>query len=165
MQLKNPRLTVKERNLLKGAIRRVFARSELRRQVINSCLIDHEDNSRPRVKKWGICAVCKVPTPKSYLVVDHINPVVPIDTSFEEMSLDTLVNNMWCDIINLQPICDTCHIVKSSAENKARRERKKADGRQVVKRPSKTGRKRNPSRSIKRAAVHRAKKACRLSIK
>jgi hypothetical protein len=48
--MNNPRVTSKERGLLKGAIRRVFSRSDLRRKVIELSRIDHTDSTRPRVK-------------------------------------------------------------------------------------------------------------------
>lgn len=123
--MKNPRITPRDRGLLKGAVRRVFSRSELRQKVVEKALIKHEDLSRPRVKRWGKCAECKQPTPKSYLVVDHIDPVVELNRSFEDMSFDELIDRMWCSIDNLQALCDNCHKVKTKAEQKLRRQFKK----------------------------------------
>lgn len=123
--MKNPRISVKERNLIKGAIRRVFSRSDLRRSIIDKAVFKHEDETRKRVKTWCKCAQCGVPTPKSYLQVDHIQPIVPLTSSLEEMSWDEVVNNIWCDEKNLQALCEECHNVKSKAENKKRREYKK----------------------------------------
>lgn len=122
--MNNPRITKKERGLLKGAMRRVFSRSELRNKVISDSLVDHTDASRPRVKKWGLCAVCNKPEAKSYLAVDHIQPVIPIDSSLEEMSLDEVANRIWCDIINLQSICPSCHDEKTSQEREARKKKR-----------------------------------------
>lgn len=124
--MKNPRVTPKDRGLIKAAIRRAFSRSDLRRQVLEeSILPNHVDLSRPRVKKWGKCAECKIPTPKSYLVIDHINPVIPVDESFEDMSLDEVVDRMWCWASNLQALCNECHLTKTKKENKIRRDNKK----------------------------------------
>lgn len=122
----NSRITPKERNLIKGSIRRVFARSELRRQVIDACMIKgHSDSKRQRVKSWGKCNGCGQPTPKSYLIVDHIVPVISTYSSLEEMTWDEVINNMWCNIGNLQALCEECHKVKTKLENKLRREYKK----------------------------------------
>jgi 5-methylcytosine-specific restriction endonuclease McrA len=119
-------MTVKERNLLKGAIRRVFSRSELRRAVIETSIVKgHSDPTRPRVKNWCICPTCKSYTPKSYMQVDHVLPIVPIDSRLEDMSWDTVVDRTWCDRNNLQPICVDCHKVKSKQEQKLRRLNKK----------------------------------------
>lgn len=121
----NPRLTAKDRGLIKGAMRRAFSRSELRRQVIIDSIIEHTDITRPRVKRWGKCAECGTPTPVSYLVVDHKLPVVPIEVSMEDMSFDDLVDSMWCAKSNLQALDETCHKTKTKSENKLRREFKK----------------------------------------
>lgn len=122
----NKRITAKERGLLKGSIRRVFARSELRQKIINSVDITHSDLNRPRVKKWSLCPVCKTPKPKYTMVVDHISPVIPVEMSFEEMSLDDVIDRMWCEENNLQPICEDCHKVKTKLEQAERRKNKKA---------------------------------------
>jgi 5-methylcytosine-specific restriction endonuclease McrA len=123
----NPRLTNKERNLLKGAVRRVFSRSELRNEVIKQSVIEHSDPDRKRVKTWVLCAECKRPEAKSNVAVDHILPVVPLDSDFNHMSFDHLIDNLWCDIRNLQVLCETCHDSKTQYENKLRRAFKKGN--------------------------------------
>lgn len=137
----NSRITARERGLIKGAIRRAFSRSDLRKTVIEACIVPHIDSSRPRVKSWGLCAECNKPTPKSYLVVDHKEPVIPLNRSFEDMSLDEVVDRMWCPISNLQPICEDCHLTKTKQENKVRRankKEKKNERSKTVKRSAKT---------------------------
>lgn len=125
--MKNPRITAKERGLIKGALRRAFSRSELRKQCIeNSVIKGLTIPERPRVKTWCKCSVCGQPSPKSYMVADHIDPVVPVDSSFEDLGVDELVNRMWCPIENLQPICPICHEAKTKQENSLRRANKKA---------------------------------------
>ena len=116
----NDRISKKERNLIKGAIRRVFSRSDLRRLVVDSSLINHVDHSRPRVKNWCECGICKQPTAKSYMQVDHIDPIVPVNSSLEKMSWDEVVDRTWCVQNNLQAICEECHSKKTSEERKQR---------------------------------------------
>lgn len=118
-------MNAKERNLLKGAIRRVFARSELRQQVLDYHTIEHSDPQRPRVKKWAWCNLCGEVVPRYTMTVDHIAPLVPLDTTLEHMSWDTLISRAWCDRVNLQGLCPTCHLFKSKVENQIRREFKK----------------------------------------
>jgi len=116
------KLTAKERNLLKGAIRRVFSRSELRQKVVNRTLVaDYSDPSRKRVKNWGRCEICLTLTPRSYLAVDHKDPVIPLDRSLEEMSWDELIDRIWCEESNLQAICPECHDSKTKKERKLRK--------------------------------------------
>lgn len=121
--MKNPRITKKEMNLIKGSLRRVFSRSELRRKVLNTADIEHYDPARPRVKKWSRCPVCLSITPKYQMVVDHQDPVIGITEAFEDLSVDTVIDRLWCIENNLLPMCKTpCHDKKTKAENKLRRE-------------------------------------------
>lgn len=118
----NPRLTPKDRGLIKGAMRRAFSRSELRKKVMAKSIVPgHQDPSRPRVTKWSRCAVCSGIKPAYLAVVDHISPVIPTNSSFEAMSLDETVDRMWCDEANLQAICEPCHDEKSTREKNERK--------------------------------------------
>jgi 5-methylcytosine-specific restriction endonuclease McrA len=121
----NNRITKKERNLIKGAMRRVFSRSELRRKVVDASLIEHSDPKRTRVKRWCLCNSCKKPIPKSYVAVDHIQPLIAVHETFEDVSLDIVVDRLWCEEHNLQVLCEECHKAKTSLENKSRRLYKK----------------------------------------
>lgn len=119
------KLTPKEHALIRGAIRRVFSRSDLRRSVIEAALITHQDPSRPRVKRWGRCNLCQIPTPKSYLEVDHIKPVIKVTEKAIDVPVHTFIERLWCDKDNLQAVCIICHKSKSIFENRERRIKKK----------------------------------------
>lgn len=124
--MKNPRITKKEQGLLKGAVRRVFSRSDLRKQALEKVLLkQYYDPTRPRVKKWGTCELCLKIIPAYQLEIDHILPIVPVNTAFEDMTMDDIVNNLWCDVKNLQAACETCHKIKSGQERKLRLQYKK----------------------------------------
>lgn len=118
--MNNPRITNKERGLIKGAIRRVFSRSDIRKKVLDAATVEYSDANRPRVKKWCRCARCKKIVPKYTCEVDHIDPVVPIGTPLTEMSWDAVVNNCWCEESNLQVLCGPDHDAKSKIERKQR---------------------------------------------
>lgn len=113
-------ITKKERGLIKGGIRRVFSRSELRRVVIDASRRNYTDGNRPRVKKWSDCPVCERFVPTYLMEVDHITPIVPLDRSLEDMSWDEIVNRIWCDPGNLKAVCKDCHKIKTKAETKER---------------------------------------------
>lgn len=147
----------KERNLVKGAIMRVFSRSELRRAVLDTADIQHLDPTRPRVKKWSLCRSCLTPTPKYLMQVDHVEPKVPLNKSLEEMTWDEVVDNTWCDITNLNPICIACHKIKSKLETQIRKRNKDAK-RKAAKIPSKNCSKRTSTRSAHSRAIQRARK-------
>lgn len=118
-------MTARERGLLKGAIRRVFSRSDLRKEALNQSYIEHTDSTRPRVKKWSRCPECKKATPTYLMQVDHQHPVVPLDKTLEDMSWDDVINNMWCETVNLIAMCKECHAVKTGQERKIRLRLKK----------------------------------------
>ncbi len=121
--MRNPRITHKELSLLKGKINSVFSRSELRKKVLESGIVEHHDPARPRVKVWVQCNECKKPEAKSYIEVDHKSPKVPVHTNFLDFyqSMDDYIDACWCSEDNLQNLCPECHEVKSQAENKLRR--------------------------------------------
>lgn len=116
----------KERNLLKGAIRRVFSRSELRLQALAKHDVKYFDTNRPRVTKWSFCGECGVVEPRYKMEVDHISPVVKLSESLEDISWTEFIEErVWCSIDNLLPLCKDCHRQKSSAEQKERRRLKR----------------------------------------
>lgn len=121
----------KERNLLKGAIRRIFSRSDLRRQCIERAIVPgYYDPKRKAVKFWVKCAACGKMEAKSNMEADHIEPVVPVDSTLEDMTWTEVVERQWCDVENLQPVCKPCHRRKTGEENKARnafRKKRKLD--------------------------------------
>lgn len=119
-------ITPKERELLKGAIRRVFSRSELRREVVDKAVIKgYVDSERPRVTKWCKCQSCLQMVPKYLMEVDHIDPVIPIDKTLNDITFDELIARIWCNVKNLMAICKVCHKAKSKVENAERRRIKK----------------------------------------
>lgn len=122
----NPRVTHREKGLIKAALRRVFSRSELRAQIIEASIIkSYKDPNRKAVKTWCKCAVCLKPDAKSYMAVDHIIPIVDVTESAANLTPNQLVDRMWCPPENLQVICKECHKVKTQEENKERRAHKK----------------------------------------
>lgn len=121
----NNRISVKERGLIKGALRRVFSRSDLRRQAIELSVVQHIDPNRLRVKKWSICPMCKRYIPTYKMQVDHVLPVIGIHETLEAMSWDLLVDRLWCDPKNLLAICEEDHKEKTRQERKLRVKYKK----------------------------------------
>jgi len=70
-----------------------------------------------------LCNECKEEVPKSIVVngkrvnnisVDHKNAIVDPTTGFS--GWDDFVNNLYCEVENLQVLCKACHDKKSSEE-------------------------------------------------
>lgn len=116
----------KEQNLIKGALRRVFSRSELRKRALDAAVVkDYQDPSRKRVTRWGRCAECKKLEPAYLLEIDHKEPLIPVGETLQDQSWDKVIDRLWCDERNLQALCGTCHDAKSQVEMKERRRLKK----------------------------------------
>jgi len=122
--MRNPN-NPKERNLLKGAIRRIFSRSELRRRALDASVVkDYGDPNRKRVTRWSKCPDCAKMTPSYLMEVDHIEPIIPPGMTLEDMSWDQVIDGVWCDERNLRAVCKECHKLKTKLENKERRKLK-----------------------------------------
>ena len=83
------------------------------------------DETGPRGGARYRCAECGGSFPATKTQIDHLEPVIPLDTPAKEMSFDEIINRMWCPIDNLQCVCVECHKIKSKAENAERRRIKK----------------------------------------
>lgn len=115
----------KERNLVKAALRRVFSRSELRKNALEKNVLELFDPNRPRVTKWVFCDICGLIFPKYLAQVDHIVPLIELDKTLESYTWDQIIERLWCEVNNLSVLDKACHKAKSKEENKQRREFRK----------------------------------------
>lgn len=102
-----------------SAIKRTFSRSPAHREALNNAKCPRKKG--PRGGARYRCATCKKDYGIRGVSVDHIIPVVPIGQLSKEMSWDSLVSNIFCDVENLQVLCSDCHKVKSKEENAERK--------------------------------------------
>ena len=131
----NLRISPKDRGAIKGALRRAFARSDLRESIMEAARIEHSDPAKPRCKKWIRCGECRLPAPEWSSAADHRVPVVPLESSFEQMGVDLTVTAMWCDPANLQAICGACHDTKTAKEKIEREDYQIAMGYRAPRKP------------------------------
>lgn len=88
-----------------------------------------------------LCNGCKEEVPKSIVVdgkrvnnisVDHVNAIVDPTTGFS--GWDDFINNLYCEVDNLQVLCRNCHNLKSAKERdlaKISRDKKKETNEQI----------------------------------
>lgn len=76
--------------------------------------------SRGRYK----CAQCNNIFGPKEVVLDHINPVVPLE-GFQD--LGHYVESLFCSVENYQTLCLVCHTDKTNLENQARLKNKALD--------------------------------------
>ena len=138
---------VEERGRIKGALRTAFRQAPQLQDVLKAARVelpplpkkDGSPGKRPRVRYR--CAICGELFPltkggKTYVQVDHIDPVVPLHKTESKMPLDewilTMARGIFCSTDNLQAVCamsmknndgkPSCHKKKTDEENWIRRQ-------------------------------------------
>ena len=115
--------TFNQNAAIRGAIRRVFTRSPIIREVMMKVRKEFPKLNKDgrKAKKNAIkylCNVCQQYIGSTKISVDHIIPVVSIEEGF--IDWNTFVERLFCDITNLQVICDDCHQLKTNQERSKR---------------------------------------------
>ena len=108
---------------LRGAIRRVFSRSPVVREVLMKVRreVPKFNNDGRRAKRDAVqykCNVCNAFVSSTKVSVDHIEPVISVEDGFQDFNL--FIKRLFCAESNLQVICDTCHDKKTYEERIAR---------------------------------------------
>ena len=79
------------------------------------------DELGPKGGKRYRCASCMSSFGIKEVHVDHIEPVIPVDTLPERpLSWDQIISNIFTDVVHLQVLCVHCHKTKTKEENKHR---------------------------------------------
>ena len=142
-ELKPPTPDIVKKRLIKGGIRRVFRQSIEMRVVLQSARVELppktlKDGSAGKKNQVRYkCAVCNGLFSQKDVAVDHIEPVIPLHRSEEDLTIDEMAYRIWCDINNLQVVCNTtlkknngipsCHKIKTDEENFIRKRLKEIE--------------------------------------
>lgn len=118
------RLTDKQRlkNLIKGALRRLFARSPVVKRVREKAV--HPTKKGIRGGKQYTCKQCKHPFPASKIQVDHIKPVIRVNETVHDLDYNTLVSRIFVTEKELQVLCLECHKIKTKKEREQRKNKR-----------------------------------------
>jgi hypothetical protein len=110
-----------------GNLKRAFSRSPT---VVNF-LKKHrreedwfkKDGSKAKKKHvFYTCVECNKEFNSSQIQVDHKEPVIPLNIPSRHLSVDILIQRLFCDDNNLQILCKQHHKEKSNKENQIRKE-------------------------------------------
>lgn len=113
------------RSFIKGNLRA----ATMRWNPIHECL----KNARVSRGEY-LCNGCKETVPNTIRVdgkrkknvhVDHIIPI--IDPAVGWTTYDEMIDRMFCEIENLQVLCDECHTKKTNEEKQSAKERRLRD--------------------------------------
>ena len=106
-------------SFITSVIRRGFTRWPPKFEVLSKAKQGKKINeSTGRLAEHYECAVCKGSFAGKDVEVDHVSPIVPV-SGF--VSWDSFIDNLFCELSNLQVICKTCHAKKSKLENEERK--------------------------------------------
>lgn len=109
----------KFQSFIKSTLRKGTTRWPPKYEVLNAAKRGKMVNERTgRLAEHYCCASCGEFYPANMVVVDHIEPVVPI-TGFT--SWDVVISRMFCDVEGLQVLCKECHKIKTKEENAQRK--------------------------------------------
>lgn len=105
-------------NLILCAIRKsfVFYSIEYQKSLEKSSI-----RCGPRKGLRYVCSKCFKDFDKKSINVDHINPVIPVDLSVDQMSIEQIYRRIFTTSNNLSVLCKDCHKIKSNQENQLRR--------------------------------------------
>ena len=100
-------------SMIRSALRRVSSRGwkPIQQTKLNNKRKYVGDNKRQKFEYK--CNVCKKWFPDKEIAVDHIKPVGSLKSALD---LPEFVENLFCELENLQTICSTCHNIKSNNE-------------------------------------------------
>ena len=105
---------------VKGVLRRLSSRSPAHKECMEKAV--HPTIKGPRGGKQYICAYCKNTFSANKVQVDHVEEVIPVNRTIDEMTWDEIIDRIFCDVSLLQVLCKLCHKNKTAEERKARKE-------------------------------------------
>ena len=106
-------------SFIKSALRSGSQRWPPRYEALNEAKRGKFVNeSTGRLAEHYECAMCHKLFPAKSVVVDHIEPVVPV-SGFS--TWDEVISRMFCPVSGLQVLCKEDHKIKTKEENDLRR--------------------------------------------
>ena len=109
----------RRKSFITSVIRAGFRRYPQKYECLKNAYKETKTNKKSgRLAKHYLCAGCKEMYIQADVQVDHITPVVS-PKGF--ITWDNFINNLFCDVSNLQILCKQCHAVKTKEERNARK--------------------------------------------
>lgn len=70
------------------------------------------------------CEICNKEFKDKEMQVDHKSQVVQLYESANDLTISTYISRVYCSALNLQLVCKSCHNIKTTTENKTRKQLK-----------------------------------------
>lgn len=122
--MKSTKKTFNVNAAIRGALRRVFSRSPVVREILEESrkvepVVKKDGSISKKIRVYRLCQVCNQWKPSKDMQVDHIVPVIDPVMGFNN-DWNDFISRLFCDKSNLQRICKQCHDKKTSEERKLR---------------------------------------------
>lgn len=109
-------------SFVKSALRAASRRWPPKYTCLNLACTGQKVNQKTgRLAKHYKCNCCKNDFPAKDVQVDHINAIINPEIGFTNW--DDVINNLFCEIDNLQVLCKECHSSKTALEKSIAKER------------------------------------------
>ena len=110
------------RSFVTSALRAASRRWPPKYKALKEAFVGRKLNAKTgKLAMHYTCAACKKLYVATDVQVDHIKPVVDPKKGF--VSWDVYINRMFCEIEDLQVMCNPCHKVKTDSEKLERKKK------------------------------------------
>ena len=108
-------------SFVKSALRSASMRWPPKYSCLKAAATEKRVNQKTgRLAQHFQCNSCKLEFPQKEVSVDHIIPLINPVVGFT--TWDELINNMFCEVENLQVLCKDCHQIKTTKEKQLKKE-------------------------------------------
>lgn len=101
-----------------GALRNEHRKYSVKKEAMRLAI--HPTEKGPRGGNLYICNHCGLCFKGKEIQMDHIDPVIPLNKSYDEMDWNEIMSRLFCELENYQCLCRDCHLIKCAEENEER---------------------------------------------
>ena len=101
-----------------GALRNEHRKYSVKKEAMRQAMSLTEKGIRGG--RLYFCNECGLCFPAKEIQMDHIDPVIPVNKSYDTMDWNEIMERMFSPIENYQCLCRNCHLIKCDEEREDR---------------------------------------------